>query len=85
MRVQFTKRNDGGVVTQFFRSDGSTTWRRYDKHGVFFSYHDLTHFAVECSLLAYLFDTLAGALHISLGGLSFRCDGLQLHVGFAEF
>jgi hypothetical protein len=50
MRVQFTKRNDGGVVLQFIRLDGSTTWRRYDKHGVFFSYHDLTHFAVETSL-----------------------------------
>jgi hypothetical protein len=50
MRVQFTKRNDGSVVLQFFRPDGSTTWRRYDKHAIFFSYHDLTHFAVETTL-----------------------------------
>jgi hypothetical protein len=50
MRVQFTKRNDGGVVIQVFRANGSTTWRRYDKHAVFFSYHDLTHFAVETTL-----------------------------------
>jgi hypothetical protein len=50
MRVQFTKRNDGAVVIQFSRPDGSTTWRRYDKHAVFFSYHDLTHFAVETTL-----------------------------------
>jgi hypothetical protein len=50
MRVQFTKRNDGNVVIQFYRPDGSTTWRRYDKHAVFFSYHDLTHFAVETTL-----------------------------------
>jgi hypothetical protein len=50
MRVQFTKRNDGSVVLQFFRPDGSTVWRRYDKHAIFFSYHDLTHFAVETTL-----------------------------------
>jgi hypothetical protein len=50
MRVQFTKRNDGSVVLQFFRRDGSTVWRRYDKHAIFFSYHDLTHFAVETTL-----------------------------------
>jgi hypothetical protein len=50
MRVQFSKRNDGSVVIQFFRSDGSTTWRRHDKHAIFFSYHDLTHFAVETTL-----------------------------------
>ena len=50
MRVQFKKRGDGAAVIQFFRDDGSTAGKRYEKHGVFFSYHDLTHFAVETTL-----------------------------------
>lgn len=50
MRIQFTKRNDGAVVLHFVRLDGSITGKRYDKHGVFFSHHDLTHFAVETTL-----------------------------------
>jgi len=50
LRVQFSKRNDGSVVLQFFRGDDSTTWRRYEKQAVFFSFHDLTHFAVETTL-----------------------------------
>lgn len=50
MRVQFKKRSDGSAVIQFFRTDGSTAGKRYEKHGVFFSHHDLTHFAVETVL-----------------------------------
>jgi len=48
--IQFKKRNDGAVVLQFVRPDGSQTGKRYDKHGVFFSHHDLTHYAVETTL-----------------------------------
>jgi hypothetical protein len=50
LRIQFSKRNDGSVVLQLFRADNSTTWKRYDKQAVFFSFHDLTHFAVETTL-----------------------------------
>jgi hypothetical protein len=50
MRVQFTKRADGIVILKCIRKDGSETWQRHDKHGVHFSFHDLTHFAVETTL-----------------------------------
>ncbi|MBI4474764.1 MAG: hypothetical protein HY646_18980 [Acidobacteria bacterium] len=50
MRVQFMKKSDGSVVLRCHRSDGSTTWQRHEKNGVFFSFHDITHFAVETTL-----------------------------------
>jgi hypothetical protein len=50
LRIQFTKRPDGTVVLRCVRGDGSVTWQRHEKHATFFSYHDLTHFAVETTL-----------------------------------
>src|SRR5436190_24383894 len=50
LRIRFTKRTDGVVVLQCIRRDGSATWERHDKQGVFFSFHDLSHFAVEMVL-----------------------------------
>jgi len=50
LRVRFSKRSDGVVTLQCVRKDGSVTWQRHDKHGVFFSFHDLSHFAVETVL-----------------------------------
>jgi hypothetical protein len=50
LRVQFTKRADGNVVLRCLRSDGSSTWQRHEKHAQFFSFHDLSHFAVETTL-----------------------------------
>src|SRR5438552_1729678 len=50
LRVQFTKRADGTVVLRCVRRDGSVTWQRHDKHAAFFSFHDLSHFAVETVL-----------------------------------
>ena len=50
LRVQLTKRTDGSVVLKCLRRDGSATWQRHEKHAVFFSFHDLSHFAVETSL-----------------------------------
>src|SRR5687767_13342816 len=47
LHVQFTKRADGSVVLRCLRSDGSATWQRHEKHAHFFSFHDLSHFAVE--------------------------------------
>src|SRR5689334_20919582 len=47
LRILLTKRADGAVVLQCTRRDGSATWERHDKYGPFFSFHDLTHFAVE--------------------------------------
>src|SRR5262245_3841928 len=50
LRIRFTKRADGVVILQCVRRDGSITWQRHDKQGVFFSFHDLSHFAVETVL-----------------------------------
>lgn len=50
MNVQMTKRPDGDVVLRCVRRDGSATWQRHEKHAHFFSFHDLTHFAVETTL-----------------------------------
>ena len=51
MKIQFTKRTDGGVVLKCLRGDGSVTWQRQDdQHAAFFPLHDLTHYAVETAL-----------------------------------
>ena len=50
LRIRFTKRSDGAVVLQCVRRDGSATWERHDRHALFFSFHDLSHFAVETIL-----------------------------------
>jgi hypothetical protein len=50
LRLQFTKRKDGAVVLRCLRRDGSATWQRHEKHATFFSFHDLSHFAVETTL-----------------------------------
>ncbi|PYS52509.1 MAG: hypothetical protein DMG13_15990 [Acidobacteria bacterium] len=50
MRIQFTKRADGTVIRRCLRPDGSATWERHEKHADFFSFHDLTHYAVETTL-----------------------------------
>jgi len=50
LRIQFTKRADGNVILRCTRKDGSVTWQRYDKLAGFFSYHDLSHLAVETAL-----------------------------------
>jgi hypothetical protein len=50
LRIRFTKRADGVVIVHCTRRDNSVTWQRHDKHGVFFSFHDLIHFVVETTL-----------------------------------
>ena len=50
LQVQFTKRSDGTVVLRCLRRDGTATWQRHEKHATFFSFHDLSHFAVETTL-----------------------------------
>ena len=51
MKVQFTKRKDGGAVVRCVRADGSATWQRQDdQRAAFFPLHDLTHYAVETEL-----------------------------------
>jgi hypothetical protein len=50
LRIRFTKRTDGAVVLQCVRRDGSVTWERHDKQAVFFSFHGLSHLAVETVL-----------------------------------
>jgi hypothetical protein len=51
LKIQFTKRPDGGALLKCIRADGSTTWQRQDdKRAAFFPLHDLTHYAVETEL-----------------------------------
>ena len=50
LEVQLTKRADGSVVMRCTREDGSVTWQKHEKHAAFYSFHDLTHFAVETVL-----------------------------------
>lgn len=53
LKIQITKRSDGGGVLRCTRADGSVTWQKQtDRHAAFFALHDLTHFAVE-SLLGF--------------------------------
>lgn len=51
LRIEITKRKDGDVVLSCTRADGSRTWQRQQKaQAAFFTFHDLTHFAVESEL-----------------------------------
>jgi hypothetical protein len=51
LRVQLTKRPDGGAVLRCVRADGSATWQRQEgARAMFFPFHDLTHYAVETTL-----------------------------------
>lgn len=51
LRIQITKRPDGGAVLKCIRADGSETWQKQQGHqAAFFPLHDLTHFAVEAEL-----------------------------------
>jgi len=48
LRIKFTKKRDGSVVSRFERADGTATWQRKDgPNAWFFAAHDLTHYAVE--------------------------------------
>ena len=51
LRVQITKRTDGGAVLKCVRADGTETWQKQQgQSAAFFPLHDLTHFAVESVL-----------------------------------
>jgi hypothetical protein len=51
LKIQFTKRKDGGALLRCIRADGSATWQRQDdRRAAFFPLHDLTHYAVEIEL-----------------------------------
>jgi hypothetical protein len=51
LKIQITKRNDGGGVLRCTRADGSITWQKQTaRHASHFALHDLTHFAVESTL-----------------------------------
>jgi hypothetical protein len=51
LRIQITKKPDGGGVLRCIREDGSVTWQTQpERHAAFFALHDLTHFAVESAL-----------------------------------
>jgi hypothetical protein len=51
LKIQITKRPDGGAVLKCTRSDGTETWQKQTGHqAAFFPLHDLTHYAVESEL-----------------------------------
>jgi hypothetical protein len=51
LKIKFTKRRDGSVISRFERADGTATWQRKDGPQVnFFAAHDLTHYALETTL-----------------------------------
>ena len=52
LTIRFTKRRDGSVISRFERADGTATWQRKDgPQASFFAAHDLTHYALETTLL----------------------------------
>ena len=51
LRIEISKRTDGGAVLRCTRADETTTWQRQDgPQGAFFPLHDLTHYSVETVL-----------------------------------
>ncbi len=51
LKIQITKRTDGGGVLRCTRADGSVTWQKQTaRQAAHFALHDLTHFAVESTL-----------------------------------
>ncbi len=51
LKVQITKKADGGGVLRCTRADGSVTWQKQpEHHAAHFALHDLTHYAVETTL-----------------------------------
>jgi hypothetical protein len=53
LRIELTKRPDGGATLRCVRADGSSTWQSHrGRQAAFFPGHDLTHFAVESELPA---------------------------------
>lgn len=51
MQIEFEKRADGDSIMRCTRADGSSVWQRHaGARSVFFTYHDLTHLAVERTL-----------------------------------
>jgi len=53
LKIKFTKKRDGSIVSHYERADGTATWSRKDgPNAWFFVAHDLTHYAVE-TILGY--------------------------------
>lgn len=51
LRIKFTKKREGSVVSRFERADGTATWMKKEgPNAWFFAAHDLTHYAVETIL-----------------------------------
>ena len=51
MKIELTKRTDGGSSLRCVRADGSATWQsHHGRQAAFFPVHDLTHLAVESVL-----------------------------------
>jgi len=51
LKIQFTKRTDGGALLRCVRDDDSVTWQKQQgNHATFFPLHDLIHYAVETEL-----------------------------------
>lgn len=51
MKIEIVKRADQAGLLRCTRADGSVTWQKQsERHAIHFTYHDLTHYAVETTL-----------------------------------
>ena len=51
LKIGIVRRADGAGLLRCNRADGSVTWQKQsERHAAHFTYHDLTHFAVETTL-----------------------------------
>lgn len=51
LKIEIVKRADGAGLLRCTRPDGSVTWQKQtERHAVHFTYHDLTHYALETTL-----------------------------------
>ena len=51
LKIEIMKRADGAGLLRCTRGDGSVTWQKQsERHAAHFTFHDLTHFALETVL-----------------------------------
>lgn len=50
LTIRIKKKPDGSGAISCTRADGTVTWQTQERNAGFFSYHDLTHYAVETVL-----------------------------------
>jgi hypothetical protein len=51
LTIHIRKQPDDTGVLRCIRADGSIAWQKQERHGRFFAQHDMTHYAVESTLV----------------------------------